>query len=69
MSLDSPHKYDLSRHLLGQALHLTQDFYSNTDWVEVMKKKGSDFYLDLGTQFNSANDRLKMTIIYTVSLT
>lgn len=49
MSGDSVHKYDISRHLLGQALHFLQDFYSNTDWVEMMKKPATEvFYKDLG---------------------
>ena len=37
------------RYLIGQSLHLIQDFYSNTDWIELFQKKSPTlFYTSLG---------------------
>ncbi|XP_067947618.1 uncharacterized protein [Watersipora subatra] len=30
----TPHTLKIARHLIGQSLHLIQDFYSNSDWSE-----------------------------------
>lgn len=48
--LDSPHRYQLIRHLIGKSLHLIQDFYSNTAWVDSFKQPDEEnsFYANLG---------------------
>ncbi|KAF6029346.1 VWA7 [Bugula neritina] len=44
----SAHKNYLIRHLIGQCLHLIQDFYSNTDWI--LEVTDEEYYEDLGIE-------------------
>lgn len=57
------HKLRLMRHLIGQSLHLIQDFYSNTDWTE-MRGEEDDFFRNLG---NGGLPRTRGLYVYQVA--
>lgn len=40
--------YATARHVIGQYLHVLQDFYSNTNWNKI---NPSSYYSDLGNVF------------------